>query len=44
MPVLEMEEEARLGSVAECRIVFLRVVVEVKLVQSCDKAHEIQET
>ena len=43
MPVLEVEEEARLGSVAECRIVFLGVVVEVKLVQSWDKAHEIQE-
>jgi len=29
MPVPEMEEEARSGSVAECRIVFLRVVVEL---------------
>jgi|GEM_PF-5222067 len=43
MPVLEVKEEARLGSVAECRIVFLGVVVEVKLVQSRDETREIQE-
>lgn len=44
MPVLEVEEEARLGSVPECRIVFLSVVVEVKLGQPWGKTREIQET